>query len=98
MRRVWTKEEIINIIMTNDDQCGKAVVYLYNMQTVDEQNAGETVEHNGYGFNGVDANIMTSFAEFYIRAGFLTPKQLKVCRRRIKKYGGQLTRIVNGQI
>lgn len=95
---IWTKEEIKNIILTNDSQCCKALIKLYEKQTETEQAIAETTQQNGVGFNGVDATILTSFAKFYKQVGFLTPKQLKICRKKLIKYCGQLAKIANNQI
>ena len=96
--KVWTVEEMKNILNKHDDQVGKALVKLYEKQTYDEQVNYETKENNGVGFNGVDAKILTSFADFYKKTGFLTPKQLVIARKKIMKYAGQLCKIVNQEV
>ena len=96
--KIWTVEEMKNILNKHDDQVGKALVKLYEKQTYDEQVSHETKENNGVGFNGVDAKILTSFANFYKKAGFLTPKQLIIARKKIMKYAAQLCRIVNQEV
>lgn len=96
--KIWTVEEMKNILNKYDDQVGKALVKLYEKQTYDEKQAHETKEHNGVGFNGVDAKILTSFANFYKKTGFLTPKQLIIARKKIMKYAAQLCRIVNQEV
>lgn len=95
--KAWTKDEMKDILTRYDDQLCKAVVKIWEYQTADEQRVGETKEHNGVGFNGLDANILSSFAEFYKRTGFLTPKQIVIARKKMMKYAGQLCRIANGQ-
>lgn len=92
---VWTKDQMKEILMKHDDQVGKALVKLYECQTKDEQRAHETKVVNGIGFNGVDAEILSSFAEFYKNRGYLSPKQLVVARKKIMKYAGQLCKIAN---
>lgn len=95
MARQWTEEEIKSLVQTNDKVLYGALRKLYAQQTADEQKAGETKHHNGVGFNGCDAKIMSSFAEFLERTGFLTPKQKAVARRKLVKYNKQLTRLAN---
>ena len=95
MARIWTEEEIKSLVQTNDKVLYGALRKLYAQQTADEQEAGETKHHNGVGFNGADARIMSSFAEFLERTGFLTPKQKAVARRKLVKYNKQLTRLAN---
>lgn len=94
-RRIWTEDEIRVLVQTNDKVLYGALRKLYAEQTADEQDAGETTHRNGVGFNGVDAKIMSSFAEFLNRTGFLTPKQRAVARRKLVKYNRQLTRLAN---
>lgn len=93
--RTWTKDEIKNLILTNDKMVGLSLKQLYNCQTADEQAIGETNHQNGMGFNGVDAPILTSFAVFYIERGYLSSKQLVIARKKLIKYCGQLTRLAN---
>lgn len=95
MAKTWTPEEMKNILATHDDQVCKAVVKIYERQTFDEKVSHETKENNGVGFNGTDAKIMSSFAEFYQQRGYLSPKQLMIARKKIMKYAGQLCKIVN---
>lgn len=79
-----------------DDQWAKrALLAIYRNQTAEEQNAGETLEDNGVGFTGIDAFILTSFAEHYQTKGFLSPKQMAILKNKIGKYAGQLIRIAN---
>ena len=95
MKRTWTEEEIKNLIQNNDTVLYNALLKLYNCQTMDERQLGETNVSNGIGFNGADAPILTSFAQFLKRTGFLTPKQKQLCRNKLKKYNRQLTKLAN---
>ena len=49
-----------------------------------------TLERNGIGFTGPDAEILTSFARQYQRRGCLSPKQMIILRRRIPAYARQI--------
>lgn len=93
--RVWTEDEIKNLVQTNDKVLYGALKKLYAEQTADEQESGDTHHANGAGFNGADAPILSSFAEFLNRTGFLTPKQRVIARRKLVKYNKQLTRLAN---
>jgi len=97
-KHIWTKDEILNAIMTNDAQVAKALVKLYDYQTASEQEAKETKFHNRVGFNGVDGRFLSSLAEFYKRNNYLSPKQTFRARKSLKKYAAQLARIVNGSV
>ena len=81
----------------------EAILRLYDRQEADEQNSQVTVHANGIGFNAFDAGILSSFAE-QIRADAtrarpfgkgrrLSEKQMKIARRKIMRYVGQLTDI-----
>lgn len=94
-KRVWTVEEIKELIQNNDKVLYGALKKLYSQQTADEQNTGETIENNGVGFNGADASFLSSTAEFLIKTGFLTDKQKVVVRKKLIKYAKQLTRLAN---
>lgn len=94
-KRVWTEDEIRELVQTNDKVLYGALKKLYAEQTADEQRAGETKVHNNAGFNGADSRFLSSVSQFLIREGFLTTKQKAVTRRKLVKYTRQLTRLAN---
>jgi len=96
--KVWTKEEIKGLIESRDDAVVRGMKRIYDLQTEDEKNSGGTYYNNGVGFSGVDGDIMSSFVEFYSKTNFLTTKQMKIARKTMLKYAGQLTKLVNGEI
>lgn len=87
---VWTKSKIQALVTKDEKAAIRALMVVYGNQTQAEQASDATVEHNGIGFTGTDAEILTSFAKFYQRAGFLTEKQLVLLKKRIVKYWKQL--------
>lgn len=93
--KTWTEEEIKNLIQVNDKVLYGALKKIYAEQTADEKASGQTNHQNGVGFNGVDAPILSSFAEFLNKTGFLTPKQRAIARKKLIKYTKQLTRLAN---
>lgn len=93
--RIWTEEEIKKLVQENDEVLYGALKKLYACQTADEQATGDTHVINGMGFNGVDAPILSSMAEFLKKTGFLTPKQKIICRKKLVKYNKQLTKLAN---
>lgn len=93
--RIWTEEEIKELVQTNDQVLYGALKKLYACQTADEQISHDTHVINGMGFNGVDAPILSSMAEFLQKTGFLTPKQKIICRKKLIKYNKQLTKLAN---
>ena len=94
-KRVWTEDEIKNLVQENDKVLYGALRKLYSQQTMDEKSCGDTIEHNGVGFNGADAKFLSSTAEFLNKTGFLTDKQKFVVRKKMIKYTKQLTRLAN---
>jgi len=96
--KVWTKEEIRAKLETDNQWLFRAVRAIFDRQTAAEQVSETTSEDNGIGFNGADAEILSSYAKFLTKAGFLTPKQLPIARRKMLKYSGQLAKIANGKI
>lgn len=98
MERTWTKEEIKNLIQTNDKMVIRSLIQLYNKQTADEKIVHEAAYQNGIGFNGADAAILSSFVEFYQDRNFLTAKQISIARKKLVKYSGQLARIANKEV
>jgi len=108
----WTKEEIrANMLLPSpigDAWLIRGMFAILGNQTPDEQAMGQTVEDNGLGFNGVDAEILTSFcgqAQMRLTAlpandptrysRCLTPKQLEIARKLMLKYCGQLAAHAN---
>lgn len=94
-KRVWTEQEIKELVQTNDKVLYGALKKLYAEQTADEQRAGETRNLNGVGFNGVDSKFLSSVSQFLLKNGFLTDKQKAVTRKKLVKYNKQLTRLAN---
>lgn len=97
-QKVWTEDEIKNLIQTNDRVLYNALKKLYALQTADEQNSKETRNLNGVGFNSYDAPFLSDVTQFLLKAGFLTEPQKRVVRRKLIKYAKQLTKIANGKI
>ena len=91
----WNKDKILDLINKRDDAVCRGIVAIYRRQTSQEQLVEATLEHNGVGFNGVDAELLTSLAKQVLDGKTLTEKQIYVGRKRIRKYSGQLAEIAN---
>ena len=86
----WTKEAIKNLLKSNSKAVIKAITILYSYQTEEEKEIEATTLVNHKGFNKVDAEILTSFAE-QIKAGrTLSQKQLALAFKLVPKYAGQI--------
>lgn len=80
MSKVYTHDDIVQLLATNDKAVARALVVLTERQTADEQRAEETKYHNGEGFRPCHARMGTSMANFYSKRGYLSPKQLAYWR------------------
>lgn len=79
-------------ITTKNDQTVKALLRIYANQTHDEKQNEDTIHRNNVGFIPQDAKMLSSMANFKIKHGFLTEKQIKLIQPMIAKYAGQLVR------
>lgn len=91
---VWTEERILNIIIKSDEQMIRAMMKIYDYQTIAERRIGGTTEHNGVGFTGVDGTILSSFCDCYIKYRRLTERQMVIVRKKMPKYVKQLLKII----
>lgn len=91
--RPATFEELSHLIDTSDQWAAGALIRLYELQTLDEQNFYRTEHINGVGFNSFDAGILTDMSKYYIKKGYLTDPQLRFVRKTIKKYISQLVTV-----
>ena len=82
-------------IWTTDTMLYRSLKILYSYQTADEKSTKDTITENGVGFNSVDAQFLSSCAEFLIKNRFLTIKQKTVVRTKMIKYTKQLTKLAN---
>ena len=83
-------EQLRHRLASNDCWALRALMRIYQNQTADEQCREITIERNGIGFTGPDAEILTSFARQYQRRGCLSPKQMIILRRRMPAYARQI--------
>ena len=100
MKKVLTKDYIVELLTQNDVAVGRALLALRARQTQDEQCAQTTRHHNDMGFRPCDARMGTSMANFFQNRGYLSPKQLAYWRRptkthpmRIAVYANQLLKV-----
>lgn len=97
-QKVWTKEQIVELLKTNETAVLRGIVAIYNYQTKTEQDSNQTIEHNGIGFSGVDGGILGSFAKQIIKSKKLSIKQFAIAKNKMPKYAGQLAKISNHEM
>ncbi len=71
----------------------RSIVAIFCKQTQSEQTSETTKELNGVGFNGADAEILSSFAKHINNGRKLSEKQIALARRKMVKYARQLDSI-----
>lgn len=105
--KIWSKDEIksklvsIDLKVKNQEPISendlnwltRSLVAIYEGQTHQEKITMTTTEDNGIGFNGVDATILTSFAEQWNSRKWLSTKQIAILAKKMPKYAGQLAKI-----
>jgi hypothetical protein len=99
-RPEWTVEEIRAKLEESNRWLQRGLLRIYAEQTLDEQATGITHEANGVGFNGVDSEILSSFAEQLQKRNWpegrdLSDKQLTIARKKMLKYSKQLAMFAN---
>jgi hypothetical protein len=97
-RKQWTADTIKAILDQSDAAVKRGLVVIHRLQTEDERRSGLTTERNGVGWSKFDAEVMTSLVAWYDAKGWLTPRQLLLARKKIKRYARQLARVANGEI
>jgi len=80
-----TGTDIVNLLRRSDKAVARALLVLHANQTSSEQVAEQTRLHNGVGFRPCHARMGSSMAKFYLRNGYLSPKQIAYWRREGKE-------------
>ncbi len=99
MKTDWTKERIQRLLSFSDVALERAILLVYANQTQDEKYSGNTKHENGTGFNGTDAQFLSSLAKYI--DGFRRPegfrmsiKQREAARPLIMKYWRQVQDVI----
>jgi len=94
----YTREFVTDKIMTDDRWLERGILAIWKYQTANEKRDEATELNNGVGFNGVDGKFLTSLGNWLNRPGtHLSEKQKFVARKKMKKYAGQLLRIIDNK-
>lgn len=96
VKRKWTKEQIVELLMNDNEAVERAVKAIYARQTEDEKHEKTTKHDNGRGFNAGDASVGTYMAKWCLRGNRLTGGWLHKARRMSLRYTRQLLEIANG--
>jgi len=77
-------------LLSNDRAVDRAMVILYQRQTVDERSTSSTKHTNGVGFNAADASLGTYYARWVMKGRRLSGQHLIKAREMALRYTGQL--------
>lgn len=92
-----TKGKIADFVkhkLATDEKWAKAALLkIFEHQTADEQAMGTTNMYNGVGFTGCDADICSSLFKQLKDKGWLSPKQMTIVFKKMKKYSRQIIMI-----
>lgn len=88
---------IINLLVTNPRAVERAIVAIYNNQTISEQVSERTQFRNGRGFNKVHDRYGSYLARWIISGGTLSQEHLNKARQMAIFYSKQLVEIANGR-
>lgn len=91
------KEYLQNLVSHNDKALMRAIVLIYEQQTLEEKQLGESKEENDAGFTKVDAKVLGDIAEKIKQGQQLTAGELAKSRNKMKKYWKQLMLISKKQ-
>lgn len=79
-----------DLLKTNDKALLKAIVLIYDNQTLEEKDKGESIEDNRIGFSKIDAKEMGDIARKIKANKALTKGELAKSRNKMQKYWKQL--------
>ena len=97
-KKVWTRAEIEEKITKDQAWLERAILALYEYQTLDERKAEISVEENNVGFNKPDAGRLSYYAKWIMNGKHLSGPHIEIARNKIQKYCGQLTKIANNKV
>lgn len=84
---------IKEMLKINDKWAIRGLLRIYEYQTESEKATQSTHLYNNVGFNGADAEILSSFAEQVNKGRTLSPKQMAILFKKMPKYAGQLEKL-----
>jgi len=87
------RASILHQLSINPKLVERAMVVLYEAQTMDEQNSSTTVYQNGKGFNAYSARLGTYYAKYIMSGQRLTGVHLNRARKIAMKHVKQLVEL-----
>lgn len=84
-----SKQKVNQPDFTNKEETAKALLALYSRQTYDERMSEQTIENNSIGFNGPDAEFLSSVALWIQEGKPYSDGQHKYVAQKLPKYWRQ---------
>lgn len=97
-QKTWTKDAIVGLLQNNDKAVERAMVAIWERQTMDEQSSETTNHHNNVGFAGWSVRNGSYYAKWVLSGKRLTRHHLDKARKIAIFHATQLTKIANGEI
>ena len=91
--KVQIKEFVKAKLSTDEVWAQRALLKIFEFQTLDEQKSKHTLYDNGVGFSGTDGEFLSSLAVQLQKKRYLTPKQMVHVYKKIPKYWAQVVKI-----
>ena len=101
---MWTEQRITDLLKpeTNpnyDKAVTRAIIAIYNNQTLDEKKCEHTIQCNGIGFSASDSHIGSYMAKYAIKSNKpISGKFLVKAQKIAVKYRKQLLTIANAKV
>ena len=88
--------DIRSKLTTDVNFATSAMVAIFKVnQTSDERADERTKWNNGIGFNGCDAEILSSFSRQVLHGRTMSPKQQVIITKKLPKYAKQVEQLIN---
>jgi len=97
-QKIWTRDEIVNLINTNDLAVERAILRIHAGQTGEEQREWNTYDHNDIGFSSAHARTGTYLAHWLLKGNHLTGDWLVKGRKIALRHVRQLLKIANAHV
>ena len=65
-KKIWTRDEIDSLLNRSDTAVMRAIIRIFERQTLDEQTSTRTKHENSIGFSAADAKAGTLFAQYLL--------------------------------
>lgn len=88
-----SKQKVNQPDFTNKEETAKALLALYSRQTYDERMSEQTIENNSIGFNGPDAEFLSSVALWIQEGKPYSDGQHKYVAQKLPKYWRQFEQL-----